>query len=150
MGTRQIAKGKKMASFFDDEAEVGTTDDEDEMETEGTLKKKKQKTNMISSDEDDESDDEEKAREEMQGFIADDADDLDEPVRQKKRKKDGKNDLVQDLARQRKKISTTMTENFSKKIWESTLSRNAKGFEWNPDLRIPLLKVKVPGMKYRI
>ena len=27
-----------MASFFDDEAEVGTTDDEDEMETEGTLK----------------------------------------------------------------------------------------------------------------
>ena len=40
--TRQIAKGKtKMASFFDDEAEVGTTDDEDEMETEGTLKVRK-------------------------------------------------------------------------------------------------------------
>ena len=30
-----------MASFFDDEAEVGTTDDEDEMETEGTLKVRK-------------------------------------------------------------------------------------------------------------
>ena len=34
-------KEKKMASFFDDEAEVGTTDDEDEMETEGTLKVRK-------------------------------------------------------------------------------------------------------------
>merc|ERR1712083_153842 len=83
-------KRKNGEFFFDDEAEVGTTDDEDEMETEGTLKKKKQRTNMISSDEDDESDDEEKAREEMQGFIADDADDLDEPVRQKKEKETGK------------------------------------------------------------
>ena len=34
-----------MASFFDDEAEVGTTDDEDEMETEGTLKVRKFKVN---------------------------------------------------------------------------------------------------------
>ena len=58
-----------MASFFDDEAEVGTTDEEDEVEDSSKLKKKPKRA--ISSDEDeDEDDDEEKAREEMRGFIA--------------------------------------------------------------------------------
>ena len=58
-----------MADFFDDEAEVGTTDEEDEVEDSSKLKKKPKRA--ISSDEDeDEDDDEEKAREEMRGFIA--------------------------------------------------------------------------------
>jgi len=75
-----------MASFMDDEAEVGTTDDEDEMETENSKSMKKKKHRTISSDEEEDSDDEEKAAEEMQGFIADD-DVEDEPVRHKKKKR---------------------------------------------------------------
>ena len=43
--------------------------------------------------------------------------------------------LVQSFSLIYFQISTTMTENFLKKIWESTLSRNAKESEWNPVLR---------------
>ena len=58
-----------MADFFDDEAEVGTTDEEDEVEDSSKLKKKPKRA--ISSDEDeDDEDDEEKARDEMRDFIA--------------------------------------------------------------------------------
>ena len=47
----------------------------------------------------------------------------------------GMNLLVQSFFKIYFQISTTMTENSSKKIWESTLSKNAKESEWNPVLR---------------
>ena len=58
-----------MASFVDDEAEVGTTSEDEPMDAEESSAKKKKRA-MISSDEDeDEDEDEDQIRKEMKGFV---------------------------------------------------------------------------------
>ena len=54
---------------MDDEAEVGTTSEEDEPMDADESSAKKKKRAMISSDEEDEEEDEDKIRKEMKGFV---------------------------------------------------------------------------------